>query len=239
MQVTAQHVQGGVGPGCVAERERPVAGLRDAAASCRRCPLWAPATRTVFGEGPAHARIVLVGEQPGDQEDIAGRPFVGPAGRVLDRALAELGIDRSTLYLTNAVKHFRFEQRGKVRLHRNPAAAHVQACRPWLEAELAQVQPEAVVCLGATAARALFGADFRLAEARGRWLAAPGGVRAMATVHPAWILRQPPRARAAAYSGFLADLALVRELATPTVADPDPPPAGPGRPAAGDPAPGA
>ncbi|GAB3730230.1 UdgX family uracil-DNA binding protein [Luteimonas pelagia] len=209
---------------------RGLGGLRAAAASCRRCPLWEPATRTVFGEGPADARIVVVGEQPGDQEDLAGRPFVGPAGRVLDRALAELGIDRGAMYLTNAVKHFRFEQRGKARLHRNPAAAHVQACRPWLEAELAQLRPDVILCLGATAARALFGNAFRLAESRGRWLRGPDGTRALATVHPSWVLRQPEAARDAAYASFVADLARLLEATGPPGSHPDARAAGPGVP---------
>ncbi len=190
--------------------------LRDAAAACRRCPLWEPATRTVFGEGPHDARVVVVGEQPGDEEDLSGRPFVGPAGRLLDRALGELGIDRSRLWLTNAVKHFRFEPRGKRRLHRNPDVAHVRACRPWLQQELASLQPDVVVCLGATAAQAVFGSGFRLMEARGRWLPLEAA-RGLATVHPAWVLRQPdPGAREAAYAGFVDDLRLLVEAgATP------------------------
>lgn len=188
---------------------------RRAAAECRACPLWEPATGTVFGEGPADARAMLVGEQPGDAEDLSGRPFVGPAGRLLDAILDQLGIDRSRLYLTNAVKHFRFEQRGKRRLHRNPEAAHVRACRPWLMQELAQVRPGLVVCLGATAAAAVFGRDFRLTQRRGRLHMLDDGTRAFATVHPAWVLRQPAGpAREAARAGLQADLAaLARWLA--------------------------
>jgi len=186
--------------------------VREAAMACRRCPLWQPATRTVFGEGPTDARVVVVGEQPGDEEDISGRPFVGPAGRLLDRALAELGIDRDRLWLTNAVKHFRFEPRGKRRLHRNPDVAHVRACRPWLQQELAALRPEVVVCLGATAAQALFGSRFRLSEGRGRWHALDGA-RVLATVHPAWVLRQgDSSAREAAYAGFVDDLRLLRDV---------------------------
>ncbi|MET0288814.1 MAG: UdgX family uracil-DNA binding protein [Pseudoxanthomonas sp.] len=182
--------------------------VRDAAAACRRCELWQPATRTVFGEGPPDARVVLVGEQPGDEEDLSGRPFVGPAGKLLDRVLRELGLDRKTLYLTNAVKHFRFEQRGKRRLHRNPSSAQVQACRPWLQEELARLQPRHIVCLGATAAHAVFGAGFKLMEQRGDWQALTDGAQAMATVHPAWVLRQPdPQARDKALQVLRGDLA--------------------------------
>jgi uracil-DNA glycosylase len=180
------------------------AGLR----ACRACELWQPATRAVAGEGPRDARIAIVGEQPGDQEDLAGRPFVGPAGQLFDRALAELGVDRATLYLTNAVKHFRFEQRGKARLHRNPAARHVAACRRWIEEELGLLQPAVVACLGATAAQAMFGRDFQLMAARGRWLDLADGRKGFATVHPSWVLRQPAgEARDAAWRGFVDDLA--------------------------------
>jgi len=192
-------------------------GLRRAAQDCRACPLWEPATQTVFGEGPADARILVVGEQPGDREDLSGRPFVGPAGQLLDRALAELGIDRGTLYLTNAVKHFRFERRGKVRLHRTPDASHVQACRHWLAGEIEQVRPDAIICLGGTAALALFGAGFQLMRERGQWRVLEDGTRAMATVHPAWILRQPGDAQATAYAGWLDDLrSLLDILGRPT-----------------------
>jgi len=181
--------------------------LRASAHDCRRCPLWQPATQTVFGEGPAGARTMIVGEQPGDEEDLSGRPFVGPAGRLFSRALDELGIDRSTLYLTNAVKHFRFEPRGKRRLHRRPDVAHIEACNSWLRAEIAQVKPERIVCLGASAARAVFGPGVRLSEERGIWRTRDDGVRAFATVHPSWVLRQGDRqAQAQAYAGFVDDL---------------------------------
>ena len=193
----------------------PPAGLpalRAQARDCRACPLWEPATQTVFGEGPEDAHIMLVGEQPGDAEDLSGRPFVGPAGKLLDQALAEVGIAREQLYLTNAVKHFRFEQRGKRRLHRNPDAAHVSACSTWLGAEIATVQPRAIVCLGATAAKAMFGAGFALLRERGRWHTRDDGTRAMATVHPAWILRQSGEAREAAYALLLTDLALLHDI---------------------------
>ena len=200
-------------PAEVAADQTSLAALRNAVRACRACPLWEPATQAVCGEGPEGARIMLVGEQPGDMEDLSGRPFVGPAGKLLDRALAELGIERGTLYLTNAVKHFRFERRGKQRLHRNPEASHVQACRPWLAGEIERVRPQTIVCLGATAALALFGAEFRLMEQRGRWHALHDGTRALATVHPAWVLRQPAHAQAAAYAQWLADLRLL--LAAP------------------------
>ena len=181
--------------------------LRESARDCRRCPLWQPATQTVFGEGPSNARTMIIGEQPGDEEDLAGRPFVGPAGRLLSRALDELGIDRSTLYLTNAVKHFRFEPRGKRRLHKRPDIAHIEVCNGWLRAEIAQVKPERIVCLGVSAARAVLGPDVRLAEARGIWRTREDGVRAFATVHPSWVLRQGDRqAQADAYAGFVDDL---------------------------------
>jgi probable DNA metabolism protein len=186
--------------------------LRDAVDACRACELWQPATRAVPGAGARDARIVIVGEQPGDREDLSGRPFVGPAGQLLDRALAELGLEREALWLTNAVKHFRFEPRGKARLHRNPAARHVGACRPWLERELALLQPQAIVCLGATAAGAVLGRAFRLQRQRGRWWPLHGGSVALATVHPAWILRQPEAQRDAAWNGFVADLAALRTL---------------------------
>ncbi|WP_267124090.1 UdgX family uracil-DNA binding protein, partial [Xanthomonas sacchari] len=172
-----------------------------------RCPLWQPATQTVFGEGPQDAAVMVVGEQPGDEEDLSGRPFVGPAGRLFDRALQELGVERAGLYVTNAVKHFRFEQRGKARLHRNPERAHVEACRMWLAGELARVRPRIVLCLGATAARAVLGSGFKLMAQRGQWQALDDGTRALATVHPSWVLRQRGgEAGVAAYQGFVDDL---------------------------------
>lgn len=184
--------------------------LRESARDCRRCPLWQPATQTVFGEGPQSARTMIVGEQPGDEEDLSGRPFVGPAGRLFSRALEELGIPRDTLYLTNAVKHFRFEPRGKRRLHKRPDVAHIEACNGWLRAEIAQVRPERIVCLGASAARAVFGPGVRLTEERGIWRTREDGVRAFATVHPSWVLRQGDQeAQAQAYAGFVDDLRLL------------------------------
>lgn len=185
-----------------------LAALRDAARGCKRCPLWKPATQTVFGEGPARAKVLVVGEQPGDAEDLAGRPFVGPAGKLFDKALAELGIERERMYVTNAVKHFKFERRGKVRLHRSPDPGEQRACRLWLEAELARIRPRVVVCLGAVAARNVLGTKFRLMQQRGRWQPLGEGRRALATVHPSWVLRQrDSAARDAAYRGFVADLA--------------------------------
>jgi len=184
--------------------------LRDAAAGCKRCDLWKPATQTVFGAGPGNARILVVGEQPGDAEDLSGVPFVGPSGQMFDRALEELGLDRRRMYVTNAVKHFKFERRGKVRLHKSPNPGEQRACRVWLEGELARIRPDVVVCLGAIAARNIFGTKFGLMKQRGTWQALPDGARAFATVHPSWILRQrDATSRDEAYRGFVADLALL------------------------------
>jgi DNA polymerase len=177
--------------------------------ACRRCPLWEPATQPVRGEGPATARIMLVGEQPGDAEDLTGRPFIGPAGQLLDEVLRGLGLDRNAMFVTNAVKHFRFEQRGKRRLHRNPERMHVQACGHWLQRELALVRPEVVVALGGTAALALFGPDFRLTAQRGQWQTMESGVRAFATYHPSAVLRQPPAQRDAWRRALETDLGLL------------------------------
>ncbi len=186
--------------------------LRAAAAACRACELWQDATQTVFGDGPEDARVLVVGEQPGDEEDLRGRPFVGPAGKLFDKAVLEAGLDRSMFYVTNAVKHFRFEQRGKFRLHRNPSAAHVRACHGWLEREIAAVKPDVVLCLGATAARAVFGAGFKLMEGRGAWHALGEGRRGFATVHPSWVLRQRDAAsKDAAWKLLVSDLALLRK----------------------------
>jgi DNA polymerase len=190
-----------------------LAALRAVAAGCKRCPLWKPATQTVFGEGPDDARVLFVGEQPGDAEDLSGRPFVGPAGKLFDRALAELGLDRARFYVTNAVKHFKFERRGKVRLHRSPDPSERAACRIWFERELATVQPDIIVCLGAIAAKAVFGSKFRLMEQRGTWQTLASGVRAFATVHPSYVLRQRgDDARHEAYGNFVDDLSLLRNV---------------------------
>ena len=184
--------------------------LRVGTLACRRCPLWQPATQAVFGQGPATARVMLIGEQPGDEEDLSGRPFIGPAGKLLDRALMELGLDRNAFYLTNVVKHFHFEQRGKRRLHKSPEARHIEACQTWLLGELDAVRPEFIICLGATAAHAVLGSDFQLMRQRGRWIALANAARAMATVHPAWVLRQPVQSREQAFSEFTRDLGLLK-----------------------------
>ena len=170
-----------------------LAALREAAHGCTACPLWRSGTQTVFGEGLKRARLMLVGEQPGDREDLAGRPFVGPAGRLLHEALAEAGIDRSDVYLTNAVKHFKWEPRGKRRIHQKPNWSEIEACRPWVEAELAVVAPRVLVCLGATAAQALLGRDVRVTRDRGTPLDSPLAPVTFATVHPSSILRAPDR----------------------------------------------
>lgn len=181
--------------------------LRKAAARCRGCPLYLKATQTVFGEGPRAARVVLVGEQPGDREDALGRPFVGPAGSLLDKALKAAGLEREGVYLTNVVKHFYFEERGKVRIHKRPRGSHVKACQPWLEAELAVIQPVVLVLMGATAAQALFGSSFRVTQERGKRLASPLAPVVMATAHPSSILRAPDSAtRKDAFDALVADL---------------------------------
>jgi DNA polymerase len=172
--------------------DRPtLESLADAAAGCRACDLWARGTQTVFGEGGRHVRLMLVGEQPGDHEDQVGRPFVGPAGRVLDRALEEAGIDRSAVYLTNVVKHFKWEPRGKRRIHAKPNRTEIEACRPWLDAEIAVVKPLVIVCLGATAAQALLGKDFKVTVHRGEFFESALAASVMATVHPSSLLRAP------------------------------------------------
>lgn len=189
-----------------------LAAVKAAARDCRRCPLWQPATQTVFGEGPEDARVMIIGEQPGDEEDLSGRPFVGPAGKLFNAALAEVGLDRTQLYVTNAVKHFKFERRGKFRLHKNPEASERAACRTWLERELATVRPKIIVCMGATAAEAVFGAGFKLLQNRGVWHSLPEGTRAFATVHPAYVLRQRTDAdRDAAYTHLVNDLSMLIE----------------------------
>ena len=189
--------------------------LARAAASCEACELYRDATQVVFGAGPPGASVVLMGEQPGDREDLEGQPFVGPAGRVLDDALDEAGIARDEVYVTNAVKHFRFERRGKVRVHKKPGATHIRACRPWWEAEVAAVQPDVLCCLGATAAQAVFGSSYRVTRERGafRTLDLPGleGIAATATIHPSAILRTDPDERDAAFAGLVADLRGVTE----------------------------
>jgi uracil-DNA glycosylase len=191
---------------------RSLKALREAAAECRGCHLWRPATQTVFGEGAAGARVMLVGEQPGDREDRAGHPFVGPAGRELDRALEEAGIDRRAAYVTNVVKHFKFQERGKRRIHATPKKFEVDACRPWLDEELRVVKPEALVVLGATAGKALFGSKFTIRDARGRPIESGLAPLVVATVHPSAILRAPDdEARAREREGLVTDLRAVAE----------------------------
>jgi len=190
-----------------------LAALRAEAASCRACPLWKDATQTVFGEGTAPAQLMLVGEQPGDKEDLSGRPFVGPAGAMLDRALQEAGIDREKVYVTNAVKHFKFMPRGKIRLHQKPSTPEIRACRQWYERELAAVQPKLVVAMGATAAQCVFGKLMPVNRNRGRSIALGDGNAALITVHPSYLLRLPDEAaKAREYERFVDDLRLAAKL---------------------------
>jgi uracil-DNA glycosylase len=187
--------------------------LRAQAAECRACPLWENATQTVFGEGAADAEVMFVGEQPGDQEDTQGHPFVGPAGRVLDEALALAGIDRGTAYVTNAVKHFKWTPRGKRRIHAKPTWSEQTACRPWLDGELAAVRPRVLVCLGATAAQALLGRDFRVTKQRGEWVESELAEYVTATIHPSAILRERDDAsRRAEMDAFVRDLQKVASV---------------------------
>jgi uracil-DNA glycosylase len=185
---------------------------RAAAAACRACDLWRNATQTVFGEGSERAAVMMVGEQPGDREDLEGRPFVGPAGRVLDTALEEVGIDRDLVYVTNVVKHFKWRPRGKRRIHQKPNAEEIRACRPWLESELALVNPRVLVCLGSVAAQALLGREFRVTRERGRFVQSPLAERVTATVHPSSILRAgDDEARRLAMEQFVQDLRVVAQ----------------------------
>jgi len=181
--------------------------VRDVAKECKACDLYKTGTQTVFGEGPSRAEVMFVGEQPGDAEDLAGHPFVGPAGKLLDRALEQAGIDRSLVYVTNVVKHFKWEPRGKRRIHKKPNAAEISACRPWLEVEIAMVKPRILVCLGATAAQALLGRSFKVSRQRGRFVDSPLAPIATATVHPSSILRAPDdEARRLEMEQFVTDL---------------------------------
>jgi uracil-DNA glycosylase len=181
--------------------------LEKAARTCTACHLYKRATQTVFGEGPKSATFMLLGEQPGDQEDLAGKPFVGPAGKLLDRALEEAGIKRGEVYVTNTVKHFKWEPRGKRRIHQKPNSREIAACRPWLEAELRLVRPELLICLGATAAQAVLGPSFRVTRERGKVLESELAPRVLATVHPSSLLRQPDEeSRKREYASFVADL---------------------------------
>jgi uracil-DNA glycosylase family protein len=194
--------------------ERPsLAKLREAAAGCRACHLWELGTQTVFGEGSPDAQVMFVGEQPGDQEDKEGRPFVGPAGKLLDRALEEAGIDRSLAYVTNAVKHFKWEARGKRRIHAKPNWTELAACRPWLDAELAVVSPRVLVCLGATAAQSLLGKQFRVTQHRGEWVESDLAEHVTATIHPSAILRQrDDESRRREFAAFVEDLRIVAKV---------------------------
>ncbi|HEX6841930.1 MAG TPA: UdgX family uracil-DNA binding protein [Stellaceae bacterium] len=204
---TTSHTAAGLIP------SRPsLASLCAAAARCTACPLHARATQTVFGEGPAHAPLMLVGEQPGDQEDRAGHPFVGPAGRLLDRCLIAAGIDREAAYVTNVVKHFKWIPRGKRRLHGKPNAREIQACKPWVEAEIAVIKPKVLVCLGATAAQALLGRSFRVSRERGHPIPSTLAPHVMATVHPSALLRARDADRETEIARFIADLATVAPL---------------------------
>jgi uracil-DNA glycosylase len=187
--------------------------LREEAAHCRACPLWKNATQTVFGEGPPHARALLVGEQPGDKEDLSGKPFVGPAGQMLDRALIEAGIDRKKVYVTNAVKHFKFLARGKIRLHQKPTTPEIKACRQWYERELAAIKPTLVVAMGTTAAQSVFNKITPINKNRGRLIDLDEGIKALVTVHPSYLLRLPDAdSKAREYDRFVDDLKLAAAL---------------------------
>jgi uracil-DNA glycosylase len=187
--------------------------LADEAHDCKNCPLWKNATQTVFGKGGSKARIMFVGEQPGNDEDLSGKPFVGPAGRLLDASLIEAGIDRKKVYVTNVVKHFKWEPRGKRRIHKKPSSSEIAACRPWLDAEIASIKPAVIVCLGATAAQALLGKTFRVTTRRGEFVASPLAPHVMATVHPSSILRAPGKeSRHNEERKFIADLTRITKL---------------------------
>ena len=190
-----------------------IAALRQQAADCRACPLWKDATQTVFGEGPQTARAILVGEQPGDKEDLAGHPFVGPAGQMLDRALKEAGVNRDKVYVTNAVKHFKFVARGKIRLHQKPNTSEIKACRPWYQRELAAIKPDLVVAMGATAAQSVFGKITPINKNRGRLIDLDETIKALVTVHPSYLLRLPDAdARTREYQRFVDDLRIAADL---------------------------
>ena len=191
--------------------------LKAAAKKCQACDLWKHATQTVFGEGLPNAKIILIGEQPGNHEDLEGKPFVGPAGHLLDEALAEAGIDRKKVYVTNAVKHFKWEPRGKRRIHKKPGAGEIAACRPWLDAEIAALHPKIIVCLGATAAQALLGSDFRVTQHRGEFLKSSLAPIVMATIHPSSILRAPDeQTRHTEMKRFIADLKKIGQAVVST-----------------------
>jgi DNA polymerase len=195
---------------------RSLDDLRKAARRCQDCPLWANATQTVFGAGDPHARVMLVGEQPGDEEDRKGLPFVGPAGRLLDRALEAAGVDREHVYVTNAVKHFKWQLRGKRRLHKTPAQREIDACHQWLEREVAALQPQVIACLGATAARAVIARDFKVSTMRGRFVESALAPRVFATFHPSALLRLKDEAeKQAAFKQLVGDLRLINRALAP------------------------
>jgi uracil-DNA glycosylase family protein len=193
-----------------------IPALREAVQQCRGCDLYRYATQAVLGDGPRSSVIMFIGEQPGDEEDRQGHPFVGPAGRLFDRALEEAGIDRSSVYITNAVKHFKFEESGKRRIHKKPSASEAAACRPWLEAELAAIRPGIIVCLGATAAQTVFGPEYRVTKDRGQFVPHRWAPQATSTIHPSAILRAPDEQRQLEYQRFVADLKKVRSTAEST-----------------------
>lgn len=196
-------------------RVKEITSLRHAVQGCNGCDLYLHATQAVFGEGPANAKILMVGEQPGNEEDLHGQPFIGPAGKLPDRALDDAGIVRNEVYITNAVKHFKFEERGKRRIHAKPTGKEINACRPWLEAEIQAVKPQILVCLGATASQTVFGRDFRLTQHRGALLKHPWASHVLVTIHPSAILRATdPDRRHAEYERFVSDLRLVPALLT-------------------------
>jgi uracil-DNA glycosylase family protein len=204
--MAASKTEGGAAP--FVPEAKNLDTLRTAAASCEGCDLYKQATQTVFGEGPRRARVMLVGEQPGDQEDLQGAPFVGPAGDVLNRALAEVGLARGDVYMTNAVKHFKWEPRGKRRIHQKPRVSEIRACRPWLEAEIQAVQPAVIVCLGSTAAQSLMGPQFRITKSRGQVLQSPWAPAVVATFHPSAVLRaDTPEERDEIFQSLTSDLA--------------------------------
>ena len=208
MNDPAQTTLGGAAPPATESLDK----LRAAAAECRACDLWRSGTQTVFGEGRRQAEVMMVGEQPGDREDIEGRPFVGPAGGVLDKALEQVGIDRDLVYVTNVVKHFKWRPRGKRRIHQKPNIEEIRACRPWLDSELAAVKPRVLVCLGSVAAQGLLGREFRVTRERGRFVESPLAERVMATVHPSSILRAgDDDARRQAMEQFVDDLRVVAQ----------------------------
>jgi DNA polymerase len=205
------HVDTGTAAEYLPER-LSLTSLREAAAACQACPLWRTGTQTVFGEGAARSELMLVGEQPGDREDREGHPFVGPAGRLLDEALEEAGIDRTRAYVTNVVKHFKWQARGKRRIHAKPAWAEISACRPWLDAEIAVVKPDVLVCLGATAAQALLGRSFRVTRERGKPVDSDLATHVLATIHPSAILRADADTREVERAALVGDLKVVASL---------------------------